>query len=99
MAPDQYVAAFVQTMDTDLKFPVGYHVPLKSRSDVAMDARVHKFQANQVILSLSVASTPSAMDDKEMKLKRTKSIETLLTGARSEVKRLRLVKTDDGTSF
>ena len=99
MAPDQYVAAFVQTMDTDLKFPVGYHVPLKSRSDVAMDARVHKFQAHQVILSLSVASNHSAMDEKEMKLKRTKSIETLLTGARSEVKRLRLVKTDDGASF
>ena len=90
--------AFLHTTEPDYKFPVGYHVSLKSRTDVAMDARVFKWQAAQVISSMSNSSMPTETDEKELKLKRAKSMESLLTRARSESKRLRLVKTDDGSA-
>ena len=99
MAPDQHMAAFVQTMEEDYKFPVGHHVSLKDSADVAMDGRVFKWQASQVMRSLSLASLPSDMDEKEIQLKRTKSIESLLTDTKPQAKRLRLVNTDDGSSF
>ena len=93
--------AFVHMTEPDYKFPVGYHVSLKSRTDVDVDARVFKFQAGQVIASISNSSMPTDDDEKELKLKRTKSMESLLTNAcaRPESKRLRLVKTDDGSAF
>ena len=101
IAAGEYLMAFVHMTEPDYKFPVGYHVSLKSRTDVDVDARVFKYQAGQVIASISNSSMPTDDDEKELKLKRTKSIETLLTNAcaRTETKRLRLAKTDDGSSF
>ena len=101
IAAGEYLMAFVHMAEPDHKFPVGYHVSLKSRTDVDVDARVFKYQAGQVIASISNSSMPTDDDEKELKLKRTKSIETLLTNAcaRTETKRLRLAKTDDGSSF
>ena len=93
--------AFVQTTEPDYKFPVGYHVSLKSRTDVAMDARVFKWQAAQVIGSISNSSSSMDTDENEVKLKRTSFMESLLTNpfVRSKSKRLRLLKTDDGSAF
>ena len=101
MAAGEHLMAFVHMTEPDYKFPVGYHVSLKSRTDVDEDARVFKWQAAQVIGSISNSSMPTDDDEKELKLKRTKSIESLLTNAcpRTETKRLRLAKTDDGSSF
>ena len=64
-----------------------------------MDGRVFKWQASQVMRSLSLASLPSDMDEKEIQLKRTKSIESLLTDTKPQAKRLRLANTDDGSRF
>ena len=89
---------FVQTMEPDFKFPVGYHLSHKQRTDVPMDIRVFKWQAGQYLLSLSHVLTNEESDEKEVKLKRTKKIETLMTEVRSEAKRLRLTKTDDGST-
>ncbi len=91
--------AYLHKAEPEHKFPVGFHVSLKSRTDVAMDARVFKWQAAQVISSMSNSKSSTEIDEKELKLKRAKSMESLLTCARSESKRLRLVKTDDGNTF
>ena len=101
MATGEHLMAFVHMTEPDYKFPVGYHVSLKSRTDVDGDARVFQWQAAQVIGSMSNSSTPMDTDENEMKLKRTKSMESLLTKlcSRPESKRLRLVKTDDGSRF
>ena len=98
MLVDEYVTAFVQTMEPDHKFPVGYHLSHKKRTDVPMDIRVFKWQVGQYLLSLSDVKTNEESDEKAVKLKRTKQIETLMTGVRSEAKRLRLTKTDDGST-
>ena len=98
MSVDEYVTAFVQTMEPDHKFPVGYHLSHKNRTDVPMDIRVFKWQVGQYLLSLSHLKTNEESDEKAVKLKRTKQIETLMTGVRSEAKRLRLSKTDDGST-
>ena len=93
--------AFVHMAEPDHKFPVGYHVSLKGQTDVEVDVRVFKWQAAQVIGSISNSSMPMDTDEKELKLKRTKFMESLLTNpfARPKSKRLRLVKTDDGSAF
>ena len=101
IAAGEHLMAFVHMTEPDYKFPVGYHVSLKSRTDVDGDARVFKWQAAQVIGCMSNSSTPMDTDENEVKLKRTKSMETLLTKlcSRPESKRLRLLKTDDGSRF
>ena len=101
MAAGEHLMAFVHMTEPDYKFPVGYHVSLKSRTDVDGDARVFKWQAAQVIGCMSNSSTPMDTDENEVKLKRTKSMESLLTKlcSRPESKRLRLLKTDDGSRF
>ncbi len=93
--------AFVQTTESDeaYKFPVGYYLSLKDRPDVDMDKRVFKWQANQVIDSMAIGDVPTETDEKEMKLKRTQSMEALLKRERSESKRLKMAKTDDGCTF
>ena len=88
--------AFVQTTEPDYKFPVGYHVSLKRRTDVAMDARVFKWQAAQVISSMSNSRMLTETNEAELKLKRCHDMGALLTGAQSETKRLRLVRSDAG---
>ena len=98
MSVDEYVTAFVQTMEPHHKFPVGYHLSHKKRTDVPMDIRVFKWQAGQELLSLSHVLTNEESDEKEVKLKRTKKIETLMTEVRSEAKRPRLAKTADGST-
>ena len=99
MSPDDHIAAFVQTIEDDYKFPIGYHVNFKKGSDVAMERSVFKWQASQIIHSWASASTPSDMDEKEMQVKRTKCIESLMQDAQPSPKRLRLAKTDDGSLF
>ena len=98
MSVDEYVTAFVRTMEPDPKFLVGYRLSHKKRTDVPMDIRVFKWQADQYLLSLSHVLTNEESDEKEVKLKRTKKIETLMTEVRWEAKRLRLAKTDDGST-
>ena len=101
IAAGEHLMAFVNMTEPDYKFPVGYHVSLKCRTDVDVDVRVFKWQAAQVIRSMSNSSMPTDADEKELKLKRRNFMESLLTNqfARSESKRLRLVKTDDGSAF
>ena len=81
--------AFVHTAEPDCKFPLGYHVLLRSQTDVATHVRVFKSQVAQVISGMSSSRMPTETDERELKMKRTKAMETLLTCARSESKRLR----------
>ena len=101
IAAGEHLMAFVHMTEPDYKFPVGYHVSLKSRTDVDGDARVFKWQAAQVIGSISNSSSSMDTDENEVKLKRTNFMESLLTNpfVRSKSKRLRLLKTDDGSAF
>ena len=101
IAAGEHLMAFVNMTEPDYKFPVGYHVSLKSRTDVDGDARVFKWQAAQVIGSISNSSSSMDTDENEVKLKRTNFMESLLTNpfVRSKSKRLRLLKTDDGSAF
>ena len=101
IAAGEHLMAFVHMTEPDYKFPVGYHVSLKSRTDVDEDARVFKWQAAQVIGSISNSSSSMDTDENEVKLKRTSFMESLLTNpfVRSKSKRLRLLKTDDGSAF
>ena len=95
----EYLMAFLHTAGPDYQFPLGYHVSLKSRPDVAMDERIFQWQAAQVISSMSNSSMLTDMNEHEMNMKRTKSMESLLTCARSDAKRRRLAKTDDGIAL
>ena len=99
IAPGERLMAFVHTAEPDYKFPVGYNVSLKDRTDVAIDERVFKWQASQVIDSISNGDVPTETDEKEMKQKRTQCMEALLKRERSESKRLKMAKTDDGSAF
>ena len=91
--------AFVHTTESVYKFPLGYHLRLKSHADVAMNVRVFKWQADQVISSMSKSRIPTETHDRDLKMKRAKSLESLFASKRSESKRLRLAMTDDGCAF
>ena len=97
IAAGEHLMAFLHTVEPDYKFPVGYHVSLKSRTDVAMDERVFKWQAAQVMSSISNSGMPKNTDEREMKVKRRKSVEALLACVRSQSKRLKTAMTDNGT--
>ena len=99
IAAGEHLMAFLHTAESDYKFPVGYHVSLKDRTDVAIDERVFKWQAAQVMNRLSICDVPTETDEKEINLKRRQSMEALLTRERSQSKRLKIVKTDDGSAF
>ena len=101
IAAGEYLMAFVHMAEPDHKFPVGYHVSLKGKTDVEVDARVFKWQAAQVIGSISNSSMPMDTDEKALKLKRTKWMESLLTNpcGRPKSKRLRLARTNDGSAI
>ena len=89
IAAGEHLMAFVHTAEPDCKFPLGYHVLLRSQTDVATHVRVFKSQVAQVISGMSSSRMPTETDERELKMKRTKAMETLLTCARSESKRLR----------
>ena len=91
--------AFLHTAEPDYKFPLGYHVLLSSRTDVAMHVRVFKSQVARVISSMSNSRMPTETDERELKMKRTQSMEALLKRERTESKRLKMAKTDDGSAF
>ena len=91
--------AFLHTAEPDYKFPLGYHVLLSSRTDVAMYVRVFKSQVARVISSMSNSRMPTETHERDLKMKRIKSVESLLKSKRSESKRMRLAKTDDGIAF
>ena len=99
IAPGERLMAFVQSAEPDYKVPVGYHVPLKDRTDVAIDERVFKWQASQVIDSMSNGDVPTETDEKEVQQKRTQSMDALLKLERSASKRLKMQRTDDGKIF
>ena len=95
----EHLMAFVHTTEPVYKFPLGYHLRLKSHADVAMNVRVFKWQADQVISSMSKSRIPTETHDRDLKMKRAKSLESLFASKRSESKRLRLAMTDDGSAF
>ena len=99
IAAGEHLMAFLHTAESDYKFPVGYHVSLKDRTDVAIDERVFKWQAAQVMNRLSICDVPTETDEKEINLKRRQSMEALLTCERAQSKRLKIAKTDDGSAF
>ena len=99
MATGEYLMAFVHTTAHADMFPLGYHVSLKDRTDVAIDERVFKWQAAQVIDSMPCGDMPTETNEKELKLKRTQSMEVLLKREQCQSKRLKLAKTDDGCNF
>ena len=99
MAAGEYLMAFVNTNAYADMFPLGYHVSLKDRTDVAIDERVFKWQAAQVASSISNSSMPKITDDWELKVKRRKSVEALLARVRSQPKRVKTAMTDAGTAF
>ena len=99
IAAGEHLMAFLHTAESDYKFPVGYHVSLKDRTDVAIDERVFKWQAAQVMNRMSICDVPTETDEKEINLKRRQSMEALLTRERSQSKRLKIAKTDDGSAF
>ena len=99
IAAGAHLMAFVRATEPGYKFPLAYHVPLRNWTDVAMNVSVFKWQAAQVVNSMAISRMPTVTDERVLKMKRTKSMETLLTCARTKAKRLRLAKTDDGTAF
>ena len=99
MATGEYLMAFVHTTAHADMFPLGYHVSLKDRTYVAIDERVFKWQAAQVIDSMPCGDMPTETNEKELKLKRTQSMEVLLKREQCQSKRLKLAKTDDGCNF
>ena len=99
IAAGAHLMAFVHSTEPGYKFPLGYHVPLRNWTDVAMNVSVFKWQAAQVVNSMSISRMPTVTDERVLKMKRTRSIETLLTLARTNARRLRIAQTDDGTAF
>ena len=99
IAAGERLMGFLHTAEPDYKFPVGYHASLKDRTDVAIDERVFKWQAAQVMNRMSICDVPTETDEKEIDLKRRQSMEALLTRERSQSKRLKIAKTDDGSAF
>ena len=91
--------AFVHATEPGYKFPLGYHLQLKSPVDVAMNVRVFKWQADQVISSMSKSRMPTETHERDLKMKRIESLESRLESKRSESKRLRLAMIDDGGAF
>ena len=78
---------------------MGYHLQLKSPVDVAMNVRVFKWQADQVISSMSKSRMVRETHERDLKMKRIESLESRLESKRSESKRLRLAMIDDGGAF
>ena len=99
IASGEHLMAFLHTAEPDYKFPLGYHVLLSSRTDVAMHVRVFKSQVARVISSMSNSRMPTETDERELKMKRTQSMEALLKRERTESKRLKMAKTDDCSAF
>ena len=95
----EHLMAFVHATEPGYKFPLGYHLQLKSPVDVAMNVRVFKWQADQVISSMSKSRMPTETHERDLKMKRTESLESRLESKRSESKRLRLAMIDDGGAF
>ena len=91
--------AFVHATEPGYKFPLGYHLRLKSHADVAMNVRVFKWQADQVISSMSKSRMRTETHERDLKMKRTQSLEFLLKSKRSESKRPRLAMIDNGGAF
>ena len=95
----EHLMAFLHTAESDYKFPVGYHVSLKDRTDVLIDERVFKWQAAQIMNRMSICDVPTETDEKDINLKRRQSMEALLTCEGAQSKRLKIAKTDDGSAF
>jgi hypothetical protein len=95
----EHLMAFVHATEPGYKFPLGYHLQLKSPVDVAMNVRVFKWQADQVISSMSKSRMPTETHERDLKMKRIESLESRLESKRSESKRLRLAMIDDGGAF
>ena len=91
IAAGEHLMTFLHTAEPDFKFPVGYHVSLKDQSDVAMQERVFKWQAAQVVSGIANRSKCTETDERESKVKRRQSIECLLRSVRPEPKRQRLI--------
>ena len=64
-----------------------------------MNVRVFKWQADQVISSMAKNRMRTETHERDLQMKRAKSLETLLESKRFESKRLRLAMTDDGSAF